>query len=67
MIVLLAVVGLVVVNALEGKPMGNVHDRRNYSDRDLHGIVLAIFAAGQGARMLRHWLRTRAAEYFGGK
>ena len=43
MIVLLAVVGLVVVNALEGQPLGNLHDCHDHSHRALHGIVSALF------------------------
>ena len=53
MIILLAVVALVVVNALQGQPVGHLHDRRDDADRGVHGAVPALLAAGQGARGAR--------------
>ena len=57
MIILLAVVALVVVNALQGQPLGHVHDRGDDADRGVHGPVPALLAARQGAGGVGHRLR----------
>ena len=51
-IILLAVLALVVVKALAESPWGAVHGRRDDPDRDVHGLLPALRAGGQGAGSL---------------
>ena len=58
MIILLAVVALIIVNALKDSPWGTFTIAHDHSHRAAHGPLPALSAAGEGAGRLRARLRS---------